>query len=137
MIPLVALAATNVNSTNVNSTPSSQTKPPASSAPVRVMLAAQQTYGDAYNVFITKPGERASVVTLVGCYLDWPFSFTAYADRGPGDLDIVLLINKFSVNPSAPEAARFHVTATAGHATTFIISGSNRASLKILSVVDR
>ena len=110
---------------------------PASSAPVRVMLAAQQTYSDAYNVFITRPGERASVETLIGCYLDWPFGFTAYTDRDPGDFDIVLLINKFSVDPSAPEAARFHVTATAGHATTFIVSGSSPSSLKILSVVDR
>jgi hypothetical protein len=110
---------------------------PPSRARVRVMLAAQETYVDAYNVFITKPGEGASVVTLVGCYLDWPFSFTGYTDRDPGDLDVVLLINKFSVNASAPEAARFHVTATAGHATTFIISGSDRSSLKVLSVVDR
>lgn len=109
----------------------------ATAAYVRVVFAVQTTYLDAYNVFITNVGERASVLTLQGCYLDWPFAYTEYAARTPGNFDIVLLREKFSVNPTAPEAARFHVTAAAGHATTFVIVGNDASALKVLSVVDR
>jgi uncharacterized protein YjdB len=105
---------------------------PADSSVVRVVLATS----GGYNVFLTDPGAPPTLVTLRGCYLDWPFGYTAYTGRSPGNFDIVLLAGKLSPQGFGPEAARFRVTATAGHATTFILTGRD-LSPNVFSVVDR
>jgi len=108
---------------------------PADSAVVRLLLG---TFGPGFNVFFTDPGAPATVVTLAGCYMDGPFVYTAYVGRSPGDFDIVLLGGKLQPNPSlGPELARFHVTAPAGHAMTFILTGNSLSALKVRSLVDR
>lgn len=104
---------------------------PADSAVVRVVMAAGGGYG--FNVYFTSPGAPMSVLALQGCYLDWPFGYTAYADRVPGAFDIVLQGGK---GLNGPEAARFPVTPAAGHATTYIITGKDTTSLTVLPVVD-
>lgn len=108
---------------------------PADSSVVRLLLA---TFAPGFNVFFTDPGAPATVVTLAGCYLDGPFAYTDYSGRSPGDFDIVLLGGKLQPNPSlGPEAARFHVTASAGHAMTFILTGNSTSTLNVRSLVDR
>ncbi len=105
---------------------------PADSSLVRVVLATP----GGHNVFFTDPGASATLPALSGCYLDWPFGYTAYSGRSPGAFDIVLQTGKFSNQGFGKEAARFHVTATAGHAMTFILTGQELA-LRLVSVVDR
>jgi uncharacterized protein YjdB len=113
-----------------------RTKPvPADSSVVRLLLA---TFAPGFNVFFTDPGAPATVVALAGCYLDGPFAYTDYSSRSPGDFDIVLLGGKLQPNPNlGPEVARFHVTATAGHALTFVLTGNSMSALKVVSLVDR
>ncbi len=104
---------------------------PADSALLRVVLATS----GAFNVFFTDPGASPSMIALQGCYLDWPFGFTSYTNRPAGDFDIVL-VPKGSQFAFGPEAARLHATVTAGHASTFIVTGSG-SSFRVLSLVDR
>ena len=105
---------------------------PADSSLVRVVLGTS----GGHNVFFTEPGATATLPALSGCYLDWPFGYTGYSGRSPGAFDIVLQTGKFSTQGFGKEAARFHVTATAGHAMTFILTGPESA-LQLISVVDR
>jgi hypothetical protein len=105
---------------------------PADSSLVRVVLATS----GGHNVFFTEPGASPTLAALTGCYLDWPFGFTEYSGRSPGAFDIVLQTGKFSTQGFGKEAARFHVTASAGHAMTFILTGQESA-LQLISVVDR
>lgn len=104
---------------------------PADSAVVRVVMAAGGRFG--FNVYFTSPGAPMSVLALQGCYLDWPFGYTAYADRVPGNFDIVLQGGK---GLNGPEVARFPETPAAGHAMTYIITGKDTTSLNVLPVVD-
>ena len=111
---------------------SDRTNPvPQDSAVVRAVLATDA----GYNVYFTSTGGPMSNVTLRGCYLDWPYGYTAYADRIPGDFDIVLQSGKFST--AGPEATRFHVTAPAGHATTFLVTGKDLSSLHVTAITDQ
>jgi uncharacterized protein YjdB len=105
---------------------------PADSSAVRAVLGA----AGKLNLFFTEPGKPASLAALLACYLDWPFGYTAYTSRTPGNFDIVLLGARTDVG-FGPELRRFPVTAAAGHATTFIITGGDPSSMSIFSVVDR
>jgi hypothetical protein len=107
---------------------------PADSSVARAFFAAP----GKYNLFFTDHDAPASLEALLACYLDWPFGYTAYSSRMPGAFDIVLLGER-TTQGYGPELARFPVTASAGHASTFIITGStsNPASLRIFSVVDK
>jgi hypothetical protein len=102
----------------------------ADSAIVRVVLA---TTG-GYNVYFTPHGGQIGTVFLQGCYLDWPFGFTQYVRQPPGTFDIVLQPGKGLIGQ---EAARFTVTPSAGHATTYVISGNTVAALNLITIVDR
>lgn len=109
---------------------------PPDSALVRVVISASGgTYGGGYNVYLTEPDAPMSVMTLQACYLDWPFGYTDYVGRTPGAFDIVLQGGKFGTN--GPEVARFQVNAAAGHATTFIVTGTTPANLQVLALTDR
>lgn len=103
---------------------------PADSAAVRMLLATD----GGYNVYFTRPGESMNLLALRGCYLDWPYGYTEYADQPPGDFDIVLQGGKFGT--SGPEVARFHVSAPAGRATTFLVTGKDVTALHVTPVVD-
>jgi hypothetical protein len=104
---------------------------PPDSAVVRAMLAVGVS---GYNVYFTSTGAPMGVLALQGCYLDWPFGYTSYAGRAAGNFDIVLQGGK---GLDGPEVARFHVTPSAGHAMTYIITGKDAASLKLIPVVDK
>ena len=107
---------------------------PPDSAAVRAVLGT--LYG--YAVMFTEPGAPASSGDLQGCLSGGPFGTSDYDGRSPGVFDIVLLYANCDLDGfSDEEAARFHVTATAGQAMTFIITGSDPSTFKMLSVVDR
>ena len=97
------------------------------SARVRVVLA---TVG-GYNVYFVPPGAPKGTVFLQGCYLDWPYGVTDYAARAAGDFDIVLE-PKWDLTR---EAGRFRVTPQPGHATTYILVGT-QSTLQVWPLVD-
>jgi hypothetical protein len=99
---------------------------------VRVRVVLATTGG--YNVYFAPPGAPAAVLFLQGCYLDWPYGVTDYAERPGGAFDIVLQAGK---GLSGPETARFTVTPQLGHATTYILAGQNATTLTVLTRIDR
>ncbi|MES1259970.1 MAG: Ig-like domain-containing protein, partial [Gemmatimonadota bacterium] len=105
---------------------------------VMVGSYAANYYGN--NIYFVDPGASIAGGGLVACYFDAPTAI-GYYTRPPVPFDIVIADAGFfsaatSITTPDVEAARFQVTPVAGRATTYVITGSSRATLRITALVD-
>ncbi len=109
---------------------------------VRIVMAG--TYAANYfgnNIYFLDPGAPLAPSSIVACYFDGP-TFTSYGSRTPQPFDLVVADAGFYnalTQTTIPdvEAARFTVNLVPGHAMTYVITGSTKASLRVLTFVDR
>lgn len=114
---------------------------PADRAFVRVVMAgdyAANYYGN--NIYYLEPGAPISPDRVVACYFDNP-AYTGYGDLPAVAFDLVIEDAGFyqsSNNTTVPgvEAARFALTPAPGRATTYVIVGSTRETLRVITLLD-